>query len=137
MTCRSLAHLYHYYLHGEKGNVPGVGASKETDLPQIQMECIIGTAVPWQCQLANVADDLESSYLKVYRQDSLLPSYNPAVVQQNLSNIDQLGRFHYLEACSVGVLTQDLPVQTSSSFKCTELQACESSVECIFSRQGF
>lgn len=42
LPCRSLAHLYHYYLHGEKGNVGGASQSSKPDTPHILMEGIVG-----------------------------------------------------------------------------------------------
>ena len=61
---RSLAHLYHYYLHGEQGNRGGREKSPG-DAPSISLECSIGSQHTWQCDLASVSDDLESLYLQV------------------------------------------------------------------------
>lgn len=62
-SVRSLAHLYHYYLHGEQGNTPG--SERNQDLPSIQLECLAGKAPFWQCSLSEVDNDLESLYLRV------------------------------------------------------------------------
>ena len=62
---RSLAHLYHYYLHGEQGNVPEADRGRHQDLPQIQLQCVVGKAPLWRCRLSEVKNDLESLYLHV------------------------------------------------------------------------
>lgn len=62
---RSLAHLYHYYLHGEQGNISNPAQTMRHDAPQLSFECISGRNTIWDCNLAEVNDDLESLYLRV------------------------------------------------------------------------
>ena len=63
--CRSLSHLYHYYLHGEQGNCNAPGQGHRADAPQVIFECICSRNTIWTCDLADVNDDLESLYLQV------------------------------------------------------------------------
>ena len=56
--------MYHYYLHGERGNLPGGSQSHREEAPRISLECIVGRNTLWQCDLADVKDDLESLYLQ-------------------------------------------------------------------------
>ena len=85
MPCRDLAHLYHYYLHGEQGNrQPGGDGSQATAArssssqgqpqggPTITLQCISEGRLQWDRNLAQVEDDLESCYLKVGPQPRLL-----------------------------------------------------------------
>lgn len=80
MPCRDLAHLYHYYLHGEQGNrQPGSNGSQAAAAhsssqgqaqggPTITLQCITDGRLQWDRNLAQVEDDLESCYLKVGAQ---------------------------------------------------------------------
>ena len=80
MPCRDLAHLYHYYLHGEQGNrQSGSDGSQATSArsssqgrpqggPTITLQCITEGRLQWARNLAQVEDDLESCYLKVGRR---------------------------------------------------------------------
>ena len=63
--CRSLAHLYHYYLHGEQGINEGSRQEQHPDAPQVLLKCVSGRSTIWSCDLSDVDDDLESLYLKV------------------------------------------------------------------------
>lgn len=62
---RSMAHLYHYYLHGEQGNLAGASQHSREETPKIVVECIAGTSQLWSCALSDVGDDLETLYLQV------------------------------------------------------------------------
>ncbi|KAK9800826.1 hypothetical protein WJX73_002958 [Symbiochloris irregularis] len=86
--CRALAHLYHYYLHGEDGGKNGgeggsqqapsqghkgakdkaaqaknqANSNQQHGQPRIVMECMVGTQLLWRTDLAEVTDDLKSRY---------------------------------------------------------------------------
>uniref|UniRef100_A0A1D2ABE5 SMCHD1 ribosomal S5 domain-containing protein n=1 Tax=Auxenochlorella protothecoides TaxID=3075 RepID=A0A1D2ABE5_AUXPR len=65
--CRELAHLYHFYIHGEGGN-RGPGSSGRPSpapaCPTISIQCIIGDRILWHRSLHEVDDDLESRMLR-------------------------------------------------------------------------
>ena len=71
---RDLAHLYHYYLHGERGNRPPAGSqpardppAHSADRPTISVRYVANGREQWGVDLAAVTDDLESRYLQVRR----------------------------------------------------------------------
>lgn len=75
-TCQELAHLYHYYLHGEQGNRAGGGsAAREGRLPSgepfpdITVQYQVDQSVVWSKRLAEVDDDMETKLLRVQRAE--------------------------------------------------------------------
>ena len=90
-VCRDLAHLYHYYLHGEQGNrlvsqeaVQKQGSPPETEkmrkavtlssgqqVPDIIIEHIVEGQPAWFANLADVDDDPESLHLRAQQAQLL------------------------------------------------------------------
>lgn len=79
-VCRDLSHLYHYYLHGPKGNRGsasgggGGGSSspaRDGSQPEIVIRCISGSRTAWTVNLADITDDVESQYLQVSSEAGL------------------------------------------------------------------
>lgn len=77
-VCRDLAHLYHYYLHGERGNrTPSIGdgpASPPTlpggePLPRIIVSFVADGRAVWRHELAEITDDLETLYLRAQQSE--------------------------------------------------------------------
>lgn len=93
-VCRDLAHLYHYYLHGERGNIlvsqeavqqqgslsgtinpekipkPATLSSGQ-QLPDIVIEHIVEGQPTWYANLTEVDDDPESLYLRAQQAQLL------------------------------------------------------------------
>eukprot|EP00887_Chlorella_sp_A99_P005757 scaffold1.g5757.t1 len=78
VICQELAHLYHYYLHGEQGNRDGGGAAaaaREGRLPNgeafpdIAVQLCVDTRVVWSKRLAEVDDDMETKLLRAQRAE--------------------------------------------------------------------
>lgn len=57
--------MYHYYLHGEKGNLEGCSQHGSDDTPSLTIECRAPEGLVWSSDLAEINDDLESLYLRV------------------------------------------------------------------------
>ncbi len=71
---RDLAHLYHYYLHGETGNRAPPGsqrAAPQAGRPAISVRYVASGREQWAVDLTDVADDLESRYLQARQRGSL------------------------------------------------------------------
>ena len=81
-VCRDLAHLYHFYLHGEQGSVaarpppPGGGAPRPpaalpdgTPLPSVRMAHCVNSRELWSAALAEVRDDPVSCILEAQRAE--------------------------------------------------------------------
>lgn len=72
--CRELAHLYHYYLHGEAGNssteaqTGGLLPNGEP-LPAIVLQRMADTSVVWERRLTEVEDDMETRMLRAQRAE--------------------------------------------------------------------
>ena len=90
--CRDLAHLYHYYLHGEQGNRSAGAAAgsqgRQQAGPAITLQSIADGRLQWSQNLAEVEDDLESSYLKVRLHCQIpfhsMPRHNAQLPADNL-----------------------------------------------------
>lgn len=74
--CRELAHVYHYYLHGEAGNrVREEGAECPTvlpngePLPNIVLRHALDSRVLWERKLTEVDDDLETRMLRAHKSE--------------------------------------------------------------------
>ncbi|KAK9820414.1 hypothetical protein WJX72_010046 [[Myrmecia] bisecta] len=68
-VCRDLAHIYHYYLHGQQGNRGAAQAAEgQGGLPDISVQYIADNQPVWQCQLVAV-EDMETQYLKAQRAE--------------------------------------------------------------------
>ena len=72
---RTLAHLYHYYVHGPAGRARGRGQEGGGLLPgappppDIALTGVVAGRVVWSTRLADVVDDLESRYLKAAKAE--------------------------------------------------------------------
>ncbi|KAL4443930.1 hypothetical protein ABPG75_011667 [Micractinium tetrahymenae] len=75
--CQELAHLYHYYLHGEQGNraAGGSAAMREGRLPNgepfpdIVLRYQVDSRVVWEQRLAEVEDDMETKLLRAQQAE--------------------------------------------------------------------
>ena len=77
--CRELAHLYHYYLHGEAGNkipqppvspnAPPCTLPNGEPLPCIALRHASDARVLWQRSLVDVDDDLETRILRAHKSE--------------------------------------------------------------------
>jgi structural maintenance of chromosomes flexible hinge domain-containing protein 1 len=74
--CRELAHVYHYYLHGEAGNrVREEGMAAPTvlpngePLPNIVLRHALDSRVLWERKLMEVDDDLETRMLRAHKSE--------------------------------------------------------------------
>lgn len=74
--CRELAHVYHYYLHGEDGNrVREEGVAAPTvlpngePLPNIVLRHAVDSRVLWERKLTEVDDDLETRMLRAHKDE--------------------------------------------------------------------
>lgn len=71
---QELAHLYHYYLHGEAGNRDGNTASggllpNGEPLPNITLEYLTEGRSMWKRRLVEVDDDLETRMLRAQKSE--------------------------------------------------------------------
>ncbi len=74
--CRELAHVYHYYLHGEGGNrvreegvpAPTVLPNGEP-LPNIMLRHALDSRILWEKKLTEVDDDLETRMLRAHKSE--------------------------------------------------------------------
>ena len=76
VCAQELAHLYHYYLHGEQGNREGSGGgAREGRLPNgeafpdIVLQYQVDASTVWRKRLAEVEDDLETRLLRAQRAE--------------------------------------------------------------------
>jgi hypothetical protein len=74
--CSELAHLYHYYLHGEGGNRAGAGAGAAggllpngEPLPDIALQRSADSHLVWRRRLVEVEDDMETRMLRAQRAE--------------------------------------------------------------------
>jgi structural maintenance of chromosomes flexible hinge domain-containing protein 1 len=76
--CTELAHLYHYYLHGENGNRKSVEADESLvnrvlpngePLPRISLRRCVDLKVLWERSLAEVDEDFETRILRGQRSE--------------------------------------------------------------------
>jgi len=78
--CRELAHLYHYYLHGDRGNREPSASNKANGqtrgslpngepLPLITLSHAADAKVLWERRLTDVGDDFESRILQGQRSE--------------------------------------------------------------------
>lgn len=78
--CKELAHVYHYYLHGEGGNrVPAETAPDSSSpirtlpngepLPMIVLRHALDARVLWERSLTEVDDDLETRMLRAHKSE--------------------------------------------------------------------
>ena len=78
--CRELAHVYHYYLHGEGGNrtpMPQEGSSSAPSrtlpngepLPLIVLRHALDARMLWERSLTEVDDDLETRMLRAHKAE--------------------------------------------------------------------
>lgn len=72
LRARDLAHLYHYYLHGKRGNRASAASPGAADapprlpssLPAISVRYVANGRELWGVDLADVKDDMESRFLQ-------------------------------------------------------------------------
>lgn len=71
LRVRDLAHLYHYYLHGERGSRAPAASPRAADapptprsLPAISVRYVANGRELWGVDLADVKDDMESRFLQ-------------------------------------------------------------------------
>ncbi|PRW58303.1 Structural maintenance of chromosomes flexible hinge domain-containing 1 [Chlorella sorokiniana] len=72
-VCQELAHLYHYYLHGEQGNRDGGGKKERLPngepFPEILLRYQVDSRTVWQRRLAEVDDDMETRLLRAQQAE--------------------------------------------------------------------
>ena len=73
---RDLAHLYHYYLHGERGSRAPAASPRAAgappaprSLPAISVRYVANGRELWGVDLADVTDDMESRFLQARLHD--------------------------------------------------------------------